>query len=221
MMAVVHAGSRLAFDALPGARPEGKGDLAPRVEIRRRARPTTPTAALPSGSAAPPQVRGEVAPIANLHPEVGRSPRAPRPLPLRVQSSVPIGCDSAHGRGFRPTRRSRTTTNHCETRCDRLYSPTYQPGAAEQQLPAIADPRTISQSEVSGDTTEGRGLSRTSPTGTSATWVYSRSTSIATCSVAPSPYRTVSSPGGCRCRRQEGLLPVPATPITMSEWRRI
>ena len=31
-------GSRLAFDALPGARPEGKGDLAPRVEIRRRAR---------------------------------------------------------------------------------------------------------------------------------------------------------------------------------------
>ena len=31
-------GSRLALDALPGARPEGKGDLAPRVEIRRRAR---------------------------------------------------------------------------------------------------------------------------------------------------------------------------------------
>ena len=31
-------GSRPALDALPGARPEGKGDLAPRVETRRRAR---------------------------------------------------------------------------------------------------------------------------------------------------------------------------------------
>ena len=31
-------GFRRGLDALPGARPEGKGDLAPRVEIRRRAR---------------------------------------------------------------------------------------------------------------------------------------------------------------------------------------
>ena len=38
VMAAVHAGPRRALDALPGARPEGKGDLAPRVEIRRRAR---------------------------------------------------------------------------------------------------------------------------------------------------------------------------------------
>ena len=198
----------------PLAEPETAGSPAGRDcwAPRHRVRPFQPT----GSNLSPPAQRPQRPRADTSTPSSRRVPRAPWPLPLRVQFSLGLDRPLRQSR-FRLTHRSRATnasTPNASVCTPRRVGPVPRSSLCCPWPPPSASASPKSRARPSTDTVL-QHLAERNLRAVDVLLIYVDGTAFRRTVHS----RRVRSTGGCRCRSEEGPLRVPATPIMMSEWR--